>query len=168
VADADGSAPIEEESKLRAAIRDGADLAVGSRLLRGSRSRTPRGRLRAASGLAFSWVVRRLFGLTVRDTQCGFKMFRRMVVQRLLPACKETGYLIDVEFLAWAHRLGYQVAEVPITWGEVAGSKVRLVRDGVRMLRGLLRLRAACNRRLAPTDYPAGGVEMGATKQLFS
>jgi dolichyl-phosphate beta-glucosyltransferase len=168
VADADGSAPIEEESKLRGAIRDGADVAVGSRLLKGDPAGARRGVVRAVTGLAFAWVVRRLFGLSVRDTQCGFKLFRRAVAHRVLPACLEIGYLIDVELLAWAHKLGYQVVEVPITWREVSGSKVRLVRDGVKMLRGLLRLRKTCSRRLETTGCPDRVIEVGAAKQLLS
>jgi dolichyl-phosphate beta-glucosyltransferase len=158
--DADGSTPISEEGKLRAAILGGADLAIGSRMIEGGRAGVQRRRLRAATGRAFAWLVRMLFGMAVRDTQCGFKMFRRDVAMHLLSVCEEAGYLLDVEVLAWAHRLGYQIAEVPVRWREVPGSKVRPVRDGLRMIDGLLRLRASCKRRmqatLAPLQHTAG------------
>ena len=158
VADADGSTPIEEEGKLRAALRAGADVAIGSRLLPGHRSCVQRYWLRAASGLAFAWLVRGLFGLPVRDTQCGFKMFRRDVVEHLLGVCQETGYLIDVELLAWAQRLGYQLVETAVTWREVPGSKVHPVRDGLRMLQGMLRLR----RRYLDSTVPAAAAPLQA------
>lgn len=164
VTDADGSTPIAEESKLRAAIEAGADIAIGSRLLLGDHACVQRHRLRAASGLAFAWLVRRVFGLPVRDTQCGFKMFRRELVEQLLGVCQETGYLIDVEFLAWAQRLGYQLVETPVTWREISGSKVRPVRDGLRMLQGLLRLR----RRYLDSAALAVAVPLEANRALVS
>ena len=148
VSDADGAFPIQEASKLRTAILGGADLAIGSRFLQGSRLCSPRNWLRAAATLIFACAARAAFGMSVRDTQCGFKMFRRSAAQQLLGACRERGYLIDVELLAWAHRLGHQVAEVPVTWRDVPGSKVRPVRDGLRMLGGLVRLRSKWDRRL--------------------
>ncbi len=150
VADADGSTPIKEEGKLRAALRAGADVAIGSRLLPGHQSCVHRHWLRAVSGLIFAWLVRGLFGMPVRDTQCGFKMFRREVAERLLDVCQESGYLIDVELLAWARRLGYQLVEKPVTWREVVGSKVRPIRDGFRMVHGLLRLHQRYNDSTVP------------------
>ena len=147
VSDADGSFPIQEEAKLRSAIWGGADLAVGSRLLKGSRPCSPRHRLRAATTRLFACAARWAFGLSVRDTQCGFKMFRRCAALQLVGVCRERGYLIDVELLAWACRLGHQVAEVPVAWRDVPGSKVRPVRDGLRMLGGLVRLRRNWDRR---------------------
>jgi dolichyl-phosphate beta-glucosyltransferase len=162
VADADGSTPIAEESKLRAAIGEGADVAIGSRLLQGSRSGVQRHWLRAVSGLAFAWVVRSLFGMPLRDTQCGFKMFRRDVAEHLLRHCQEAGYLIDVELLAWANRLGYQLVEAPVTWREVSGSKVRPLRDGLRMLHGLLRLR----RRYLDATVPTTPGRLAANRSL--
>ena len=141
--DADGATPFEEESHLRRTIEAGADVAVGSRLLPGpsvSRSRTW---CRNLTGSAFSRLVRAVSGLPVRDTQCGFKMFRREVGQRLFRLCREPGYLFDIEVLALAWRLGYRIAEVPVRWNEMPGSKVRLLRDGWEMAWGLLRLRRA-------------------------
>jgi dolichyl-phosphate beta-glucosyltransferase len=157
-ADADGATPIDEESKLRKAIRAGASVAVGSRLLRLPGEVIRRTLRRDLAGRAFSRLARALFGLPIWETQCGFKMFRRETLLPLLDLCHETGYLLDLEILVWAHRLGCRIAEVPINWRDVAGSKVRLLRDGWAMLRGLFRLRRAlrkppfiqCPNRVAP------------------
>ena len=135
-ADADGATPIEEEARLRAEIDAGADLAIGSRLA--SRSRAWH---RGLTGRAFAAAVRLALTIPARDTQCGFKMFRRDVARRLFDSCGEEGYLFDLHVLALAARLGLRIAEVEVRWSEVPGSKVRLVRDSWRMLSGLPRLR---------------------------
>jgi len=142
-ADADGATPIEEEAKLRRAIERGADMAVGSRLLSPTHTSRQRTWHRSLLGRLFAWVVRRLVPLPVQDTQCGFKMFRRHVARHLFQLSQEPGYLFDVELLALAHRLGYRIAEVPVSWRDVPGSKVRLVHDGWKMLLGLWALRGS-------------------------
>ena len=139
LADADGAAPIAEEANLRQAILDGADIAIGSRRL--GTGGIERSWCRNLIGAGFAWLVKRMFDLPIRDTQCGFKMFRGEVAQRLFGMCREDGFLIDVEVLLHAHRLGYKIVEVPVAWRDVPGSKVRLFRDGWRMLTGLWRLR---------------------------
>ncbi|MCI0683392.1 MAG: glycosyltransferase family 2 protein [Gemmataceae bacterium] len=161
LADGDGATPIEEQAKLRRAIEAGADIAIGSRRLMAEG--IERSWSRNLTGACFAWVVRRMFGLTIRDTQCGFKMFRRDVAQRLFAMCREDGFLIDVEFLLHAQRLGYQIAEAPVAWRDVPGSKVRLVRDGWRMLTGLWRLRRRFGRRVEPRISPIPRMAAGIT-----
>lgn len=141
-ADADGATPITEEESLSLAIERGADVAVGSRLQRAEGIARTRNWCRGLCGRAFSRLVQYLFQIPVRDTQCGFKMFRREAGLSLIPACRQTGYLLDVEFLALAQRHGYEIAEVPVSWQEVPGSKLRLFRDGYRMVSGLWSIRA--------------------------
>src|SRR5713101_7110577 len=139
-ADADGATPVEEESKLRLALLSGADMAVGSRLLSNGVVQCDRAWMRELLGRVFAEIAGRAFCLGVRDTQCGFKMFHREVALHLLEFCHEDGYLFDVELLAWGQRLGYRIVEVPVSWKDIPGSKVRLLRDGSRMLFGLFRL----------------------------
>lgn len=109
LADADGATPIELEAMLRRVMEDGADIAIGSRAAWGRRSwlsadsggqecppsveRTWRRRL---TGSLFAWLVRRMFGLPIRDTQCGFKMFKGDVAKRLFALCKG-GFLIAAD-----------------------------------------------------------------------
>lgn len=140
-ADADGATPIEEERHLRAAIERGADVVVGSRLLPSAVGQPDRPWSRAFCGQLFAALVRWLFALPVRDTQCGFKMFTRAAAQELFCRCRDQGYMFDVEVLAWAVRRGLRIAEVPVRWTDMPGSKVRLLRDGCRMVHGLLNLR---------------------------
>lgn len=141
--DADLSAPIEDVAKLRQALAAGADIAIGSRRLPGSvleRRQPPR---REWLGHAFSWLVRAFLLPGIHDSQCGFKAFRREVAQAVFSRQRLDGYGFDVEILWIARRLGYRVAEVPIRWADHPVSHIRPVRDGLRMLSDLGRIRLA-------------------------
>jgi len=161
-ADADGATPIEEEGKLRAAIAGGADLAVGSRLVRAPGVPRHRRWHRGLGGLLFARLARSLLPLPVYDTQCGFKMFRRDAAARLFGACREDGYLFDLHVLGLAQRLGYRTAEVPVHWADVPGSRIRLVRDSWRMIAGLPRLRRSIEEAAAEVDRAS---PVGLTKK---
>ncbi len=63
-----------------------------------------------------------------------------------------TGYSFDVEVLLMAQRAGYRVSEVPVNWSHQPGSKVHVVRDGIRMAIDVLRIRANAARHLY--DWP--------------
>lgn len=139
-ADADGATPIEQEAALRDAVVAGADIAVGSRIAAGDRVERSRSFVRRLSGAAFRRLCREVFCLEVSDTQCGFKMFSKTIGRRLLLAGQECGYLFDIELLALAKGWGCRVAEVPVSWHEMSGSKVRLGRDSLRVLWELQRL----------------------------
>jgi dolichyl-phosphate beta-glucosyltransferase len=141
-ADADGATPIAEERRLSLAMARGAAVAVGSRHIPGPGITRDRNLRRALAGSLFAWTARTLVGVGVKDTQCGFKMFDGAVGRMLFDAGAETGYLFDIEVLALARRWGYEVAEVPVNWSEREGSKVRFVRDSMRMFTGLWRLQS--------------------------
>jgi dolichyl-phosphate beta-glucosyltransferase len=161
--DADGATPIEEEARLLAAIDGGAGLAIGSRSAPDRDASRRRAPLRALAGGLFSRLVRLA---TVGDTQCGFKMIRRGVGRRLVPLCRERGYLLDIELLIHAYRSGDRVAEVPVSWAEVPGSKVHLVRDGWRMIRGLWSMRALA-RQANMAAAPASGCPLAPLAARF-
>lgn len=77
----------------------------------------------------------------IRDTQCGFKLFSRAAAQEIFPAQHLPTWIFDVELLILAQQLGIPVAEVPVQWHEVAGSKLSVVWDSLQMLRDLFVLR---------------------------
>lgn len=157
-ADADGATPIEQLERLAQAIQAGADLAVGSRLVAGRDVTRRRTWLRSLAGCTFAGLARRLVRTPVRDTQCGFKMFRREVGRKLFSLGQESGYLFDLELLGLADRLGYRVAEVPVTWRDVPGGHLSLAGELGKVLVGLVRLR----RRLpASSTRLAEGHEYG-------
>lgn len=139
--DADLSAPIEEAGKLRAALEQGADVAIGSRRLAQSDIQIRQPWLRGLAGRTFSALVSLLLLPGIRDSQCGFKAFRRPIAQEVFGRQRLERFGFDAEVLWLARRLGYRVAEVPIVWRDDPRSHVRLVRDSFGMLLDLGRIR---------------------------
>jgi dolichyl-phosphate beta-glucosyltransferase len=143
-ADADGATPIKEIERLESALDAGADVAVGSRALRAEGIRVHAKLYRHLIGRTFHFLVEWLADGGVKDTQCGFKLFRSAVAQDLFSRMRMNGFSFDVEVLAMAKRRGYRVAEVPVNWTHQPGSKVRLTLDSLRMAADLVRIRAHC------------------------
>lgn len=138
--DADLSAPISEVEKLRAALAQDADIAIGSRARR-ELIRARQGRFREMSGRLFNWLVVAMLGLRFKDTQCGFKLFRREAAEAILPLQRVEGWGFDPEMLYLARRRGLRVVEVPVLWSHAEGAKIHLLRDGARMFLDVLRIR---------------------------
>lgn len=156
VMDADGSTPLSEvQTLLDAAEATGAGLVVGSRALRPGTVRQSFTR-RIPHLLFRAWVRANGFR-TVRDCQCGFKLYRADVAEALCAPGTglsiTSGYEFDLEHIELSRRIGHRVQEVPVIWVDKPGSKVRLVRDALAMVRGVKRLRE----RLA--SLPEGRVE---------
>jgi dolichyl-phosphate beta-glucosyltransferase len=145
-ADADGATPISEIERLESALTGGADIAVGSRALRASGVQVQAKFYRHLIGRTFHRLVEWLTDCGVKDTQCGFKLFDSRVAQDLFSRMRMNGYSFDVEVLIMARRLGYRVAEVPVNWTHMPGSKVRLTVDSFLMAADLFRIRAHCLR----------------------
>lgn len=160
LSDADLAAPIEEVEKLLPALEAGAHVAIGSRPLRESRLEVRQPLYRELLGRAFNRAVQILAVRGIRDTQCGFKAFPKSVAREVFEKCKFDGFSFDFEALMIARDLGYRIAEVPIRWAHQEGSKVSLLRDGVRMLRDLVRLRLMGRRRRLSRGPGAEGVEL--------
>lgn len=139
VTDADLAAPLTELPKLLAAINEG-DVAIGSRMAPGAEVRRATF-LRKVAGEIFSFLTWRITGLNIRDTQCGFKLFRTGAAKRIFNQVGCQGYAYDVEALLVAKKLSLIVKEVGIKWEDQPGTKVRLGRDSLRMLRELLEIR---------------------------
>jgi dolichyl-phosphate beta-glucosyltransferase len=147
----DGATPIAEVARLEAAVAAGADLAVGSRVLEDPAVTRDVRVHRQLSGHVFNFLLRRLGVAPVLDTQCGFKLFRGAAAAALFPQVTTDGFGFDVELLMLARRGGFRVAEVAVNWADQPGSKVRVLREGPRMLLEVLAVR----RRLAAR--PPGG-----------
>jgi dolichyl-phosphate beta-glucosyltransferase len=150
-ADADGATPIDQEGKLADAVHGGADVAIGSRLTEGDAVTRSRTWSRGLAGRAFARLARWCLEIPVRDTQCGFKIFRRAAAHALFGQVTETGFLFDLEVLALAQRGGYRVVEVPVNWSEIPGGHLHVFRESLRTLPALWRLR----RRLARANFPS-------------
>ncbi|MCW5963657.1 MAG: glycosyltransferase family 2 protein [Bryobacterales bacterium] len=139
--DADLSTPIEELGKLEAALgAKQAQVAIGSRALDRSLVEVPQHGLRESAGRFFNIVMRIVTGMAFRDTQCGFKLFEAEAAREIFRRQRLDGFGFDVEILYIARKLGYRVAEVPVRWQDVAGTKVSLAR-GLDAFVDILRVR---------------------------
>lgn len=135
--DADGSTPIVEVHRLISVIRqeEGASIAIGSRAMFASDTRIRARIFRKVIGRIFNFFVNLLAVPNIKDTQCGFKLFKKSIVSPLFEKQKFPRFSFDLEVLWRARNLNLKVVEVPINWHHVAGSKVRVVQDGLKMLR---------------------------------
>lgn len=154
-ADADGATPAGELARLEAAIASGGDVAIGSRALASDEVRVQARWYRRLVGRAFHLLVTSLTVKGVRDTQCGFKLFRGPVAHDLFSRMRMSGFSFDVEVLLMAQRQGYRVAEVPVNWMHVPGSRVSLIRDSLRMARDLFIIRTNASRGLYDLPHVA-------------
>jgi glycosyltransferase involved in cell wall biosynthesis len=140
--DADLSAPIGElEKLLDVAIKESADIVIGSRALDRNFIQKHQSRSREFSGILFNFMVRMLLGLRLHDTQCGFKLFHRERARRIFESLTTPGFGFDPELLFLAKRAGLKICETPVRWSHAEGSKVHVVSDGLRMFVDLLRVR---------------------------
>jgi dolichyl-phosphate beta-glucosyltransferase len=128
VTDADLSTPIEELPALESACAAGADVAIGSRALDRSLITRRQPLLREWSGRLFNLVVQLLALPGIRDSQCGFKLFRSETAHDVFRRARSDGFGFDVEVLAVAKHLGYRIAEVPVRWRNDDDSRLSLAR----------------------------------------
>ena len=140
ICDADLSTPIEEERRLRAPLCAGADVVIGSRAHPEARIEVRQARLREAAGRGLNRIMRWL-GLTqFRDTQCGFKLFRREAAHTLFAESRIDGFLFDLEILMLAKRRDLAIVEVPVEWHNDPDSRVRVLRGLPSIAWQLLRI----------------------------
>jgi dolichyl-phosphate beta-glucosyltransferase len=152
--DADLSAPMEEAEPLFEALRQGADIAIGSRWLERKRQTLKQPLYRQFFGRCFNAITRLVMGLPFADTQCGFKAFRRSVAQTIFQLQRIERWGFDPELLFIALKRGYKVREVPVTWGHDERSRLSYLKDGVKMLEEIAYIRweafaGAYDRRVA-------------------
>jgi glycosyltransferase involved in cell wall biosynthesis len=146
--DADLSTPMIEAERLIAALEAGADVAIGSRWLDRTRQTVHQPLYRQFFGRCFNGVTRTVMGLPFKDTQCGFKAFKRDAAQVIFRLQTIERWGFDPELLFIARKLGYRVVEVPVTWGHDDRSRISYLKDGSKMLEemALIRFNAAAGR----------------------
>jgi hypothetical protein len=113
---------------------------IASRRLPASITPGDRASARTITSAGFAWLIRHVFDLPYADTQCGAKVLRRDVVERVVPLMSSRDFLFDVDLLVTAQRVGFDLVEVPTVWIDQSGSKLDARRDALRMLAGTARL----------------------------
>lgn len=138
--DTDLSMPIEQINRFIPPQLTSVDVAIASREAAGAK-RYGEPVYRHLIGRIFNALVRLMVLPGVQDTQCGFKCFREEVAKAVFPLQTLNSMSFDTEVLFIAHKLGYQVREVPIDWHFNPGSRVRLIQDSMRMGLDLMKIR---------------------------
>jgi glycosyltransferase involved in cell wall biosynthesis len=156
--DVDLSTPIDEAGALLARLEDGADVVIGTRKTPGARIVVRQSWLRETLGRGFTWLVRHAI-TDVSDVTCGFKAFRAAAARDIFARLRIYDWSFDAEALMLARTLGYRLDEVPVTWQDRPGTKVRMLRDVVGSLVGLARIRWNMARGVYRT--PAGALQPG-------
>ncbi len=136
--DADMSVPIEDLDKLLMSLKDGVAVAIASRGLRASDVQVHQPWYRETMGKVFNALVRLFVLRGIRDTQCGFKLFRADAAARVFPPLQTQGFGFDVEVLYRARRAGLRIAEVPTRWVNSPQSRVHPLRHSLVMFLELL------------------------------
>ena len=139
--DADLAVDLTHVEPALAAIRDGADLAIGSRAHPAAHVARRQGVLRRTLGRGYRRLAVGRLALGVSDVTCGFKALRRDRVGPLLAATGSHRWGLDAELLYLARSAGLRIEEFPVTWRDGRDSRVRLVRDVLGALRELRAVR---------------------------
>lgn len=153
--DFDQSTPLSEVEKFQPFIGSKYDIVIGSREVQGSRrQREPIHR--HIMGRGFNFLVQVIAVPGIHDTQCGFKLFSAVATEDLFPRLRVyhgkerqdafTG-AFDVELLLLARRYKYEIAEVPVVWHHHETDRVNPIKDSIRMLGDILKIRWNAIRR---------------------
>ena len=145
----DSDLPIQMDDALLAIpLTQNADMVIGNRQ---GRAEGPR---REIMSFVYNRLIRVLFGLSVRDVNFAFKLFRRSILERI--TLQSEGSFIDAELLIEAHTAGYKIAELPLQYYErVAG--VSTLASGsvvIKILKEMVDYRKAAKNRPARTSAP--------------
>ncbi len=141
-ADADYKTPIEDLDRLMPWLNQGYDLVIGSRGVDGSVIEATPPLVRRIGSRLFAIGMHLVIGLwDIRDTQCGFKVFRGDVARDLFARQRIDGYMFDVEVLYLARKSRYRIKEIGVHWRGDADSRLQLVSGNWRNFLDILRIR---------------------------
>ncbi len=138
--DADLSTPITDLGRLEARLGDAA-VVLGSRAAADSRVLEHQPLYRELMGKTFNKLIRLAGVWGINDTQCGFKLLDGAAARRIFAEMVTPGFAYDVELVWLARKLGFEVAEVGVTWVNSPDTRVRALTDPPRMLLEIARFR---------------------------
>lgn len=122
-----------------ALLKEGCDIAIGSRLMRGSRTR--RSFKRGVISQLYNIFIKIVLWTRFSDAQCGFKVVTREVVEKIVPQIKDQSWFFDTEMLVLAEKQGYRIRDIPVVWNEDNDSRVKIISTAWEDIKGVFRLR---------------------------
>lgn len=140
--DADNSTRINQIDGLFNAIFDGNDIAIASRRIPGAKIEEYQPIHRIIMGNTYIFLSKIILGTSVKDYNCGFKLFKKETAKLLFSQTKRDDWSFDSEFIYLASRFKFKIKEVPTIWQDKKKtSKVKPLRDGIKSLISLLKIR---------------------------
>ena len=137
--DVDLSTDLSHFIQLVRSLESGFDIAVGSRLSKGSR--VQRGIRREFISRAYNLMIRSMFFTGFPDAQCGFKALTKEAARAIVPKVKNNNWFFDTELLLIAAKGRYRIDSIPVKWDDDPASTVNVVGTASEDIKGLLRLR---------------------------
>ena len=139
-ADADLSTPLAEFDKFVPHILGAREVIIGSRKMAGANITMHQPYWREFCGKVFTALSSYILGVGVSDFTCGFKCFSRKAAMSIFSKALIDDWSFDAEILFLARKTGYKIVEIPVRWKNDRASKVRILRDIISSLKGLLRI----------------------------
>ena len=140
--DADNSTSIDHFEKMWPYFKEGYDIVIGSRDVKGAILDPPQPFLRKmilGKGFRlFSQIICGTWGIL--DSQCGFKCFTKKATENIFPRCRIDRFAFDPEILVIAQKLGYKIKEIPAYWKNDPESKVKF-KSIIKMALDLFKIR---------------------------
>lgn len=140
--DADLSTPLDQIPKvIQPILKNEYDVVFGSRALDEAVIQVEQSFLRQLRGRGGNLLIQILTGMKIKDTQCGFKAFRRQASQIVFPLQQIEGFGFDPEILFIANKQGWRWKEIPVVWRHVEGSKVTMFSATIIVLTEVFKIR---------------------------
>ena len=137
--DVDLSTDITHFPALLESLESGYQVAIGSRLSKGSE--VTRGLRREFTSRTYNLLIQAMFFTGFSDAQCGFKAMTRSAAEAIVPKVKNNNWFFDTELLILAEKNGYSILEIPVKWVDDPLSKVNIIKTAIEDIKGLIRLR---------------------------
>jgi dolichyl-phosphate beta-glucosyltransferase len=142
--DADNSTRIFEIERVLPSFKEGFDIVIGSRRLKNVPGNIviSQPSYRHVLGEIYIYISRLFFKISVRDYNCGFKIFKNNVAKKIFSKQMMDDWSFDLETLFLAEKYCFKIKEVPVNWKHYKGSKVRPVVDGIKSFISLFKIKA--------------------------
>ena len=139
--DIDHSVPIETIEGFYPYFEKGFQIVIGSRQVKGANILVHQHPLRELLGKGFTLLVRTLIDWKIKDATCGFKAFEKSVAKKLFEKITIYDWAFDAEILFLCRKYKIKIAQAPVNWSDIRGTRVSLGKDIVRSLLGLIKIR---------------------------
>ena len=140
--DADLATPLDQIPKvINPILNHEYDVVFGSRAISESVIEVEQSILRRLRGRGGNLLIRLMTGMDIKDTQCGFKAFRRQASQTIFPLQQIEGFGFDPEVLFIAKKQGWKWKETPVVWRHVEGSKVTMLSASLEVFADVFKIR---------------------------